>query len=61
MKLHNKKGVIILKSIEHRDAYLDMLDRAHVEYDVDEFYDNLVSQDVSYIIRVRNADLKKVS
>ncbi len=60
MKLRSRKDVVILKTIEHRDAYIDRLDMAHVEYDVDEHWDNLLSQDISYIIRIKKADLKKV-
>ncbi len=61
MSLFNKKETIILKTEQQKDAYIDRLEKAHVEYDIFEDRDTVYSRDVSYIIRVKPADLKKVS
>ena len=42
-------------------AYIERLEKAHVEYDVFEDRDNIYSRDVSYVIRIKASDLKKVS
>jgi hypothetical protein len=61
MSLFNRKETIVLKSEQQKDAYIERLEKAHVEYDVFEDRDNIYSRDVSYIVRVKAADLKKVS
>lgn len=61
MGFFSRKETIILKSEQQRDAYIDRLDKAHVEYEVSEDRDNVYSRNVSYIIRVKASDLKKVS
>ena len=61
MSLFSKKETIILKTEQQKDAYIDRLEKAHVEYDIFEDRDTVYSRDVSYIIRVKAADLKKVS
>ncbi len=61
MKLFNKKETLIFKTVQQRDAYIERLDAAHVEYEVLENRDNIYSRDVDYIIRVAASDLKKVS
>ncbi len=61
MSLFSKKETIILKTEQQKDAYIDRLEKAHVEYDIFEDRDTVYSRDVSYIIRVKTADLKKVS
>ena len=57
----NNKEMIVLKTMQQRDTFIDRLEKAHVEYDVSETRDNVYSQDVTYIIRVNAEDLKKVS
>ena len=61
MSLFNKKETIILKSEQQKDAYIERLENAHVDYDVFEDRDTVYSRDVTYIIRVKSSDLKKVS
>ena len=61
MSLFNKKETIVLKSEQQKDTYIERLEKAHVEYDVFEDRDTIYSRDVSYIIRVKASDLKKVS
>ena len=61
MKLFNKKETLIFKTVQQRDAYIERLDAAHVDYEVLENRDNIYSLDVDYILRVAASDLKKVS
>ena len=61
MSLFSKKETVVLKSEQQKDAYIKRLEKAHVEYDVFEDRDTIYSRDVSYIIRVKVSDLKKVS
>lgn len=61
MGLFNRKETLVFKTEQQRDAYIERLDAAHVEYEVLENRDNIYSQDVDYIIRVAASDLKKVS
>jgi len=61
MSLFTRKETIVLKSEQQKDAYIERLEKAHVEYDVFEDRDNIYTRDVSYIIRVKASDLKKVS
>ena len=60
MSLFTKKESIILKSELQKDAYIEKLEKAHVDYDVVEDRDTVFSDKMTYIIRVRTADLKKV-
>ena len=57
----NNMEMIILKTVQQRDAFIERLENAHVEYDVGEERENIYSRDTTYIIRVRAEDLKKVS
>ena len=59
--MFNKKETIVLKSEQQKDAYIERLEKAHVEYDVFEDRDTIYSRDVSYIIHIKASDLKKVS
>ncbi len=61
MSLFNRKETLVFKTEQQRDAYIERLDAAHVEYEVLENRDNIYSRDVDYIIRVAASDLKKVS
>ena len=40
---------------------LEKLEKARVEYDISEDREMINSRDVTYIIRVKSSDLKKVS
>ncbi len=57
----NNMEMIVLKTLQQRDAYIDRLENAHVAYEVCEEREDVYSRDTSYIIRVRSEDLKKVS
>ncbi|MBR6165225.1 MAG: hypothetical protein IKQ45_04795 [Clostridia bacterium] len=61
MSLFNRKETLILKTGQQRDACIERLDAARVEYEVVENKENIYSRDVDHIIRVSAADLKKVS
>ena len=61
MNLFTKKETIVLKNEQQKDAYIERLENAHAEYEVFEDQDNLYTRGVFYIIRVKAADLKKVS
>ena len=60
MSLFTKKETIVLKNEQQKDAYIEKLENAHIDYDVFEDRETLYSRDVSYIIRIKAADLKKV-
>ena len=61
MSLFNRKETIVLKSEQQKDAYIERLEKADVDYDVFEDRDTIFGRDVSYIVRVKASDLKKVS
>ena len=61
MSLFSRKETIVLKKGQQKDALIERLENAHVEYDVREDRETIYSKDVTYFIRVRAADLKKVS
>ncbi len=61
MKLLSRKETIILKTEQQKDAYIERLEKAHVEYDVFENRDVVYRNDGYYIIRIKASDLKKVS
>ena len=61
MSLFSRKETIILKSEQQKDAYIERLEKAHVDYDVFEDRDTVYSRDVTYMIRIKASDLKKVS
>ena len=61
MSLFNRKETLVFKTEQQRDAYIERLDAAHIEYEVLDKRDNVYSRDVDYIIRVAASDLKKVS
>ncbi len=61
MKMFDRKEYIILKSEQQKDAYIERLDNAHVDYNVFEDRDVVFHRDVTYIIQVKASDLKKVS
>lgn len=60
MSLFSRKETIVLKKEQQKDALIERLENAHVEYDVREDRETIYSKDVTYFIRVRAADLKKV-
>lgn len=62
MILFRKSNVkmIVLKTTQQRDEFIERLDKAHVEYDVSEKRDDVYSRDIFYIIHVNAEDYKKV-
>lgn len=61
MSLFGKKGKVVLTSEEQRDAFIEKLQNAHVDYRVFEIEDSAYSKKKHYVIRVSAADLAKVS
>jgi len=61
MSLFNKKETIIMKNEKQKDAYIEKLEKAHIEFDVSEHRDAICRRDTLYFIRVKASDLKKVS
>jgi hypothetical protein len=61
MSLFSKKETIVFMSEQQKDAYIEKLQNAHVDFDVLESRENVYSSKVSYLVRVNAADLKKVS
>ena len=55
------REMFVLKTEQQRDAFIERLENAHVDYEVSEERDDIYSRDITYIIRVRTEDLKKVS
>ena len=60
MSLFTKKETVILKTEQQKDAYIEKLNAAHVDYEVYEDRETIYSRDVTYIVKFRTADLKKV-
>ena len=61
MSLFARKETLVFKTEQQRDAYIEKLDAAHVEFEVRTIGDNVYSRDKEYILRVSASDLKKVS
>ena len=61
MSLFTRKKTIVLKSEKQKDTYIEKLEKAHVEYDIFEDRENIYTRDISYIVRIKAANLKKVS
>ena len=61
MSLFSKKETIVLKTMQQRDAFIERLEKAHVDYDIKEDRDSIYSQDLTFYIRVKAEDMKKVS
>ncbi len=60
MSIFSKKEKIVLFSEQQKDQMIEKLEKAHIEYDVRENKESVFSNKVSYILRVNQADLKKV-
>ena len=60
MSLFTKKETVILKTEQQKDSYIEKLNAAHVDYEVYEDRETIYSRDVTYIVKFRTADLKKV-
>ena len=60
MSLFSKKEKIVMMSEQQKDAYIEKLENAGVAYDVREDREDIYGRNVTYIIRVKSSDLKKV-
>ncbi|MCR5591012.1 MAG: hypothetical protein K6F73_05710 [Lachnospiraceae bacterium] len=60
MSLFEKKETITLFSEQQKDDYIEKLDMAHVAYDLREKKVGSFDNQITYIIKVKSADLKKV-
>ena len=60
MNLFTRKETIVMKTMQQRDAFIERLEKAHVEYDVKEDRDSIYSPETTFYIRVKADDLKKV-
>lgn len=60
MKLFSKKEKIILGSEQQKEAFIEKLENAHIDYVVREDDGNVSSGHTSYIIRINAADMKKI-
>lgn len=60
MKLFSKKEKIILRSEQHKDDFIEMLENAHIDFDIHEDKDSVSNNHPTYIVRIETADMKKV-
>ena len=60
MSLFGKKETITLYSEQQKDDYIEKLDQAHIIYDLREKKDGSFENRITYVIRVKADDLKKV-
>lgn len=60
MSLFSRKATIVLKTMQQRDAFIERLEKAHVSYDVKEDKASIYSPNMTFCIRVKADDLKKV-
>lgn len=61
MSLFTKKETVVLKTEQQRDAFIEKLEKAHVDYDVSEDRVSVFSDKMNFYIRLKADDLKKVS
>lgn len=61
MNLFTKKETVILKTEQQKDAFIEKLEKAHVDYDVSEDRVSVFSDKMNFYIRLKADDLKKVS
>ena len=61
MNLFTKKETVILKTEQQKDAFIEKLEKAHVDYDVTEDRVSVFSDKMNFYIRLKADDLKKVS
>ena len=60
MKLFRKKEKIILRSEQQKEDFVAKLEKAHIDYDIREDWDNASGKSCAYIIRVYAEDYKRV-
>ena len=61
MHLFTRKETVVLKTEQQRDAFIEKLEKAHVDYDVSEDRVSVFSDKMYFYIRLKADDLKKVS
>ena len=61
MNLFTKKETVVLKTEQQKDAFIEKLEKAHVDYDVSEDRVSVFSDKMNFYIRLKADDLKKVS
>ena len=61
MSLFTKKETVVLKTEQQKDAFIEKLEKAHVDYDVSEDRVSVFSDKMNFYIRLKADDLKKVS
>ena len=61
MSLFGKKEIITLYSEQQKDEYIEKLDHAHIVYDLREKKEDSFENRITYVIRVKADDLKKVN
>ena len=60
MSLFGRKETITLFSEGQKDDYIEKLDKAHIVYDIREKKVDYFDDRITYIIRAKAEDLKKV-
>ncbi len=60
MKLFSRKEKIILRSERQKDDFIEKLENAHIDYDIREAKDSFSDNNLTYIVKIEAADLKKV-
>ena len=61
MHLFTRKETVVLKTDQQKDAFIEKLEKAHVDYDVSEDRVPVFSDKTNFYIRLKADDLKKVS
>ena len=61
MHLFTRKETVVLKTEQQRDAFIEKLEKAHVDYDVSEDRVSVFSDKTNFYFRLKADDLKKVS
>ncbi len=61
MSLFSRKETIVLKNERHKGACIERLENARIEYSIFEEREFIYSRNVSYIIRVKASDLKRIA
>lgn len=60
MKLFSKKEKIILRSEQQKDDFIEKLENAHIDYDIREDKSSVSNNQLTYIVRIEAADMKKL-
>ena len=60
MSIFSKKEKIMLYTEQQKDEFIAKLEKANVDFDIQEDRDDIPSHRTAYIIKVRAKDMKKV-